>query len=851
MSASPGHIRLVVGIVGALAAIATPARAALITGAVVDTDGTPIAGAVVVYEDSVFARTAADGSFALDAPGAGQVWVRAPDGFSPAPTWVTVGAGGASGIELRLARRAVALPLTFVHVSDLHVGVVAATDLIDPLAQATQRTPRPHFVMASGDLSQSSAMSELVAVRDVMATLDVPFVPGLGNHDWLDNGTAYRAVMGPPAYSFDAGGVHFIVLHGNAPVARRLAFVQADMAFTPPGTLTVAFIHYPLALPYDQELYDGLVAAGVTHLFTGHFHANRTVRFPGLVEHNIQPLAMGGIELIPAGYEVVTIDGAEVHTSTEFVVDAPVFEIMQPVAGRCIARDAPVVVAYAGSADVTLAATIDDASIALERSGGWDYRSAAAEPSLGPHHLIVTATDRLGTQTREVSFCVAPRVVPACAGTTWDQLQGGPEHPGALARRIEPPLDVAWTTSVGGFVRGSPVVGAGRLFVPVADYGTDAHGGIVALDAATGAVLWDARIGEAVDTPLAIAGDRVIAVAADGVVRALDAGTGSVQWEHPIGAGLPESRRSIRSGPTVADGVVYAGNEYELVALDAVDGAVLWQIAPSAATFPSIDESTVAVGDGVLAGVFSAGKNGVVGLDATTGTERWRYDDPATDQMQAPPAIDGDAGRIVLATGDGQVVSASASDGSEAWRTTVVPGGFDFAIWSRSAPAVAGDRYVVATQRGASALDRDTGALAWAFAPPAIGPLRTEHYLAHSAVFSSAPLITDDVVWMGGDDGVVRAIDRGTGAQTWSIELGAPILSGIVPSASAGGATLFVATWDGTVHALTSCGLAPSDGELTAANPGCGCTSSSGGGYGLVVIVLAVMRRRVARRIGR
>src|SRR5436853_249847 len=164
-----------------------------------------------------------------------------------------------------------------------------------------------------------------------------------------------------------------------------------------------------------------------------------------------------------------------------------------------------------------------------------------------------------GTRTLESGFCVADAAAPACPGTAWDQLQGGPEHHGAIATTVAPPLTVAWSASVGGFVRGSPVLHAGRLFVPVADYGSDARGGVVALDAATGDVIWDARVGEAIDTPLAVDGERVIGIGTDGVVRAFDTVSGTVMWTHSIGIGLPESRRSIRSGPTVAEGVVYAG----------------------------------------------------------------------------------------------------------------------------------------------------------------------------------------------------------------------------------------------------------------------------------------------------
>jgi outer membrane protein assembly factor BamB len=213
--------------------------------------------------------------------------------------------------------------------------------------------------------------------------------------------------------------------------------------------------------------------------------------------------------------------------------------------------------------------------------------------------------------------------------------------------------------------------------------------------------------------------------------------------------------------------------------------------------------------------------------------------------MEAPPTID--SGRAILATSDGHVVAVSVDDGVEAWRSMVVSGGFDYALWLRTAPAVAGDRYVVAGQRGGvSAIARDDGRVLWTFDPPAIGPVRAEHYSAHPAVFSSGPAVTGDVVWIGGDDGVVRALDLGTGSERWSVWLGAPILAGIVPSvASARGAMLYVATWDGAIHALGACAPAPTDsGDFSAPVTGCGCSTKNPDGTAVILIVFAICRRR-------
>lgn len=820
----------------------------VITGVVLADNGTPIAGAVVVFEDQVFTRTGADGAFTLTAPGTGQVWVRAPDGYSPAPVWAPVRADGATGVRLVLTPHPTARPLTFVHVSDLHAGVVDEPAIESALRQATAGAPPPAFVIATGDLTQGSRTDEFAAVRAAFAAIDVPVVPGLGNHDWIDNGSAYRAAMGPPAYSFDAGGVHVIVLHGNAPVADRLAFVQRDMQFTPAGTPTVAMIHYPITLPHDQALFDGLVAAGVTHLFTGHFHANRTIALPGLVEHNVQPLAMGGIQLVPAGWQTVTIDATTgaVRTTPGFVVDTPVLAVVAPSTDVCVAAGSPIIAAFAdGPGPATVTAAIDgEAPFALLPTGGWDYRAEAAVPAAGEHALAVTATSPTETRTIASRFCVSPAPLQPAPATEWSQLQGSAAHTGALDAAIDPPLAVAWGATVGGFVRGSPVLAGGRLFVPVTAYGTEQRGGVVALDAATGAVLWDAR-DAAVDGPLAVDGQRVLAAGVDGVVRAYDAATGVTDWDLALAPELPAHSRALHAGPAVVDGAAFVGHQYAFAAVTAKDGDTRWTAIPSTAEFPSLTESTPAASADRVVAAFGS-DDGVLALDRITGKQAWRYDDAITTNLEAPLALAGD--HAILATSAGTVVAVDVASGDEAWRTTLVPDGFDYALWLRSSPAIADDTIYVASQRGGLFALAADGTPAWSFAPTGAGPLRTEHYSATSGAFSTAPVVTGDRIWIGGDDGVLRALDAATGAPLYALDLGAPILGGVVPalSADSSAGVLYVATWDGAVRALVTSTPDPA-GALPGGNAGCGCHASTAPSLVLVLAAAALVKRRRPR----
>jgi len=102
-------------------------------------------------------------------------------------------------------------------------------------------------------------------------------------------------------------------------------------------------------------------------------------------------------------------------------------------------------------------------------------------------------------------------------------------------------------------------------------------GAVVALDAATGKVLWQFATPKSVHTALSADRRTVYAAGRDGTLYALDRGTGALRWQRRCGA-------SLTAGPVVA---AYAGGALPLavyavttagvaVALDPADGGVLW-----------------------------------------------------------------------------------------------------------------------------------------------------------------------------------------------------------------------------------------------------------------------------------
>ena len=142
-------------------------------------------------------------------------------------------------------------------------------------------------------------------------------------------------------------------------------------------------------------------------------------------------------------------------------------------------------------------------------------------------------------------------------------------------------LRVAWSWSLPpGSAEVAPLVHDGVMFV-------HGHGDIVqALDAATGDMLWQyshwARGGRSpsVKRSIGLGGERVYLPTSDGRIVALDVRTGEVVWDQQVS---DDERYAMTAGPLVAQGMVMIGTTGRapggnyIVGLDAATGEEMWR----------------------------------------------------------------------------------------------------------------------------------------------------------------------------------------------------------------------------------------------------------------------------------
>ena len=826
-----------------------------------------VAGVLVTLDRGQAVRTDKDGRYRFDVPDAlGVVWVRVPDGYKPGAVWTN--AEHATGVDLPivpLSKDELSAPLTFVVAADTHTttntGEWDGGDLDDALAQAVGLATPPRFFTIVGDVTQGNVDAEFTRVEDALRGITVPWVPVPGNHDWYDGGVNWRKRWGPDNYSFDMGNLHVVVWDTNLSEEDQVSFFRNDLAQVDPTFVIVALGH---ASPTDA-VADQLAALGVDYMFTGHWHANRRVDRPGMVEWGTQTLIMGSIDQSPSGYRVVTFTDGVPTVEHRARVTQPHVAVTSPHTGSCASPDGFQLLASA-ALDASLPdvrARIDcGEEMPLTSLGGWAFGAQIAALSPGTHSIDVTASSPTGRRvTKQVAFEVCVPAASPRVAADWLQLGGSATHTGATTKPIAPPLQQQWAVSVamggGHQLLGTPVVRGTTVVLGVWDMGAGDRGGLVALDITTGAERWRyqtpfaLRAAPAIGTIVTPGGttDVVIAALENGHVHAVALATGLPQWTHDAAEGLDNLASSLWAPPTVDDQTVYIGVQGKMSAIRLADGTALWSkpLAPEYAWLGSLAAVSVANGSAIAA---YARNEGLTSWNTTSGDVRWKISGARTAAINSSPIIDGS--EVYFINAAGQVTKASLSSSSQIWSTQITPDTSDWSYSITATPALADGRLIVPTQyREVIALDAATGDVLWRRSTEG-GPLNFAHYRASTPGFPASPVITGSIAWIPHPDGTLAAVNAADGQELWKTNLGAPLVSAPAPA----GDYLIAATFDGTVRAfapgptmvsapVTACPpIDPSEPSTPPSDAGCCSTSHPAATALLVLGVVALLRRR-------
>lgn len=354
-----------------------------------------------------------------------------------------------------------------------------------------------------------------------------------------------------------------------------------------------------------------------------------------------------------------------------------------------------------------------------------------------------------------------PVVVPGPrALSTWGGV-GGPAGnaaghvalDGAGATRVW--SSRAAETGAGGMMRGEVRAFAGPVAAGGRAYTLDPAGNVTATSL-SGGTSWRVNVRPAgIDEPtttggVATDGSRVYVATAYGKLMALDADSGAVVWE----AKLPEP---ARSAPTVADGKVFVVTQASTVAVHNVaDGAEAWTWRGVPEIGNLLSSANPAVAGGVVVVPFTSGE--LVALDVKTGKPVWNdtlarasrsFAVSGLATIAASPVI---ADGVVYATGVGsRTVAVELRSGARLW---------DVAFGSAHTPAVAGNAvFLVDLDDNLTALDRKTGEVLWATHLPVT---KTKKKRTHWA----GPVLAGGSLWLASNEGGMLGIDPVSGRVT-------------------------------------------------------------------------------------
>lgn len=265
------------------------------------------------------------------------------------------------------------------------------------------------------------------------------------------------------------------------------------------------------------------------------------------------------------------------------------------------------------------------------------------------------------------------------------------------AQSVKPPFRKLWKYRGDELIEFPPVVVDDRL------YFIDNAGLYVALDAATGKVIWRKRLAELNASSPAYSKGVLYSVSLEPqqaiAVRARD---GKVLWRKPLGS-------RAESSPLVIGGRAFFGDEGgTLHALDAEDGSTKWetQLGGSIKAAPAYDGGTLYVGD------YGGNMNAV---RASDGAIRWQTEDQGTGlggsgRIYSTAAVA--FGRVYAGDVDTRVYSYEQKTGEIAWSFSAgnyVYSGIAAADTGSTRPSV----YFGSHDRYAYGLDAETGKQLW------------------------------------------------------------------------------------------------------------------------------------------
>ena len=643
-------------------------------------------------------RSGPDGSYQLPMEPGGHafVWVVTPEGFRAAGTFYQAVAdpGRAVDFDLVPAPERSRRRFRLAHITDLHLVVdrqypgweLATAACLEKNLAGLVREAEPDLIVAGGDLTNHGSLEEMEAVHQVLARVERPLFPLFGNHDGSEErrlqlareGKAdltftrhYERFFGPPYYSFDWGGRHFVMLmdfdrcFSPRDRRRKAAWLRADLQMQPPQREIVLVQHGP---PSAQFL-DSLEGYNVRFLLYGHRHASKVFSHGDMAVMCTPPLCFGGADNTPCGYRLLDFSDSGARSR---LAAAQVAALRKPAVGGIDhpegrlelvwQRRVPGGLHPAGpvcAGDAVLVSVRDE-----DLQGAPGVRSlelASGEPRW-TFHSEASIKNRVALSTE--GLCAAVSV----AGRLF-LLETGTGR-------------LRWSADLSGypelFAYSSPAISGGAVYVAEKD-------ACAAYGLEKGEMLWSRTLDKRDDATTAfrrgvagrdvpcyssplVYGDLLITAVAGRGLLGLKLDSGETAWEYEA----PEVSNECAAPVLAGDLLVSAGAENSLAVVHAGSGEPVWHEKVLAGRYPS---GLAVAGERIYA---TAPTGGIRCCDLHSGEVYWSFATGADlldmvprrielSSVLAPPMAQGD--QVLAGGNDGHLYILDGASGSCESRT--------------------------------------------------------------------------------------------------------------------------------------------------------------------------------------
>jgi outer membrane protein assembly factor BamB len=392
-------------------------------------------------------------------------------------------------------------------------------------------------------------------------------------------------------------------------------------------------------------------------------------------------------------------------------------------------------------------------------------------------------------ENQSVAISLGPQT-----GGDWTHRAGNARHLMPHAALSATP-GLAWSAKIGAGssrknrIGAAPVVADGRIFT------IDAGTGVTATGTNNGATLWATDLTASFDKGggqsaggLATAGGRVFATTGYGELVALDAASGAVVWRQRVDAPI--------SGAPATDGsaVYVSGRDGSAWAVDAADGKVLWQVVGTPGKAAYVGTAAPTIGDRAV--IFpSSGGDLMAVLKIGGGTKIWQAS-LAGKRLGRAFALTPDV------TGDGVIAGKTLFAGSGSGRTVAMSASSGERIWSAGEGALGpvavagGSLFLVNDEARLVRLNAETGEVIWSVEMPYF---TTDKVKKRKGIYAHyGPVLAGGRIVVASSDGVLRVFDPTNGALVHTAE----IPGGAASQPALAGGTLYVVGGNGQLHAF-------------------------------------------------